>query len=154
MEASTLLMFQPPGWRPSGPQRRLRDDRRSDHPGDPSPAAHGIAIISLHNHLPYESPRLSYMHFWGTGNATTLAQGLRAGPCPTTRLRKAARSKLWRGDRDARHRVKWLPAGHPLVLAAELVAMADVKAGRRPPLAARSGLYIGGATWTIRGRKG
>jgi hypothetical protein len=40
--------------------------------------AHGITIISLHNHLLYESPRLFYMHFWATGEATTLAQGLRA----------------------------------------------------------------------------
>jgi hypothetical protein len=36
----------------------------------------------------------------------------------TTRLRKATRSKLWRGDRDARHRVKWyllvIPSSWPL----------------------------------------
>jgi hypothetical protein len=45
---------------------------------------HGITIISLHNHLLYESPRLFYMHFWATGEATTLAQGLRAALNATT----------------------------------------------------------------------
>jgi uncharacterized protein DUF1259 len=35
--------------------------------------AHGLTIISLHNHLLYESPRLLYIHFWSTGEATTLA---------------------------------------------------------------------------------
>src|SRR4051812_8511341 len=39
--------------------------------------------------------------------------------------------------------------GHSLVLVADLVAGDDVQAGRRPPLAARSGLDIEGATWTI-----
>jgi hypothetical protein len=37
----------------------------------------GIAIVELHNHSLDEQPRLFYMHFWATGDATVLAQGLR-----------------------------------------------------------------------------
>jgi hypothetical protein len=37
----------------------------------------GIAIVELHNHSLDEQPRLFYMHFWATGDATALAQGLR-----------------------------------------------------------------------------
>jgi Domain of Unknown Function (DUF1259) len=78
MEASTLLMFQPLG----GGQAAINGDfAMTAHQVNPviqALQAHGITIISLHNHLLYESPRLFYMHFWATGEATTLAQGLRA----------------------------------------------------------------------------
>jgi hypothetical protein len=84
MEASTLLMFQPLG----GDQAAINGDfaMTADqvNPVIHALQAHGITIISLHNHLLYESPRLFYMHFWGTGGATTLAQGLRAGLDATT----------------------------------------------------------------------
>src|SRR5581483_6474536 len=57
------------------------------------------------------------------------------------------------GDTTATHQTTRLThthsPGHPLDLAADLVAGDDVQAGRRPPLAARSGLDIEGATWTI-----
>lgn len=39
---------------------------------------HGIEVTALHNHLTDEQPRLFFMHFWGNGEAITLAQGLRA----------------------------------------------------------------------------
>jgi hypothetical protein len=39
---------------------------------------HGIDVTALHNHLAGERPRLFFMHFWGNGEATALAQGLRA----------------------------------------------------------------------------
>jgi hypothetical protein len=85
MEASTLLMFQPLG----GDQAAVNGDYAMTadqvNPVIQALQAHGITIISLHNHLVYESPRLFYMHFWGTGPATTLAQGLRAGLDATTR---------------------------------------------------------------------
>jgi hypothetical protein len=78
MEASTLLMFQPLG----GGQAAINGDfaMTADQvtPVIQALQAHGIAIVSVHNHLLYESPRLFYMHFWATGEATTLAQGLRA----------------------------------------------------------------------------
>ncbi|HYZ37920.1 MAG TPA: DUF1259 domain-containing protein [Pseudonocardiaceae bacterium] len=84
MEASTLLMFQPLG----GGQAAVNGDYAMTadrvNPVIQALQAHSITIISLHNHLLYESPRLFYMHFWGTGEATTLAQGLRAGLDATT----------------------------------------------------------------------
>jgi hypothetical protein len=84
MEASTLLMFQPLG----GGQVAINGDfaMTADqvNPVIQVLQAHGITIISLHNHLLYESPRLFYLHFWGRGEAITLAQGLRAGLDATT----------------------------------------------------------------------
>ncbi|MGH3846809.1 MAG: DUF1259 domain-containing protein [Pseudonocardiaceae bacterium] len=84
MEASTLLMFQPLG----GGQAAINGDYAMTadqvNPVIQALQAHGITIISLHNHLLYESPRLFYLHFWATGPATTLAQGLRAALDTTT----------------------------------------------------------------------
>jgi biotin operon repressor len=84
MEASTLLMFQPLG----GGQAAINGDfaMTADqvNPVIQALQTHGITIISLHNHLLYESPRLFYMHFWAAGDATTLAQGLRAALNATT----------------------------------------------------------------------
>lgn len=79
MEASTLLMFQPLG------------DERVAVNGDFAMTAdqidpviralqdHHIDIVSLHNHLTGEQPTLYCMHFWATGDTTSMAQGLRAG---------------------------------------------------------------------------
>ncbi len=39
---------------------------------------HDIDVTALHNHGLLDTPRLFYMHFWATGDAATLAQGLRA----------------------------------------------------------------------------
>lgn len=38
----------------------------------------GITVVSLHNHMTTVEPRLFFMHFWGEGEATALARGLRA----------------------------------------------------------------------------
>ena len=38
----------------------------------------GIEVASLHNHMLDEEPRLFFMHFWAYGNASTLANGLKA----------------------------------------------------------------------------
>jgi len=38
----------------------------------------GIAVVSLHNHLLTEEPRLFFMHFWANDDAIKLARGLRA----------------------------------------------------------------------------
>ena len=35
-------------------------------------------MTALHNHGLLDTPRLFYMHFWGTGDAALLAQGLKA----------------------------------------------------------------------------
>src|SRR5215467_3439884 len=39
---------------------------------------HCIDVTALHNHGLRDTPRLFYMHFWGTDNAAKLAQGLKA----------------------------------------------------------------------------
>lgn len=39
---------------------------------------HHIQIEALHNHMLDEQPRLFFLHFWGVGEPTTIAQGLQA----------------------------------------------------------------------------
>jgi len=34
-------------------------------------------VVSLHNHMINEHPRIFFLHYWGTGNAQELAHGLR-----------------------------------------------------------------------------
>ena len=38
----------------------------------------GIRIVAIHNHMIGESPRVVFLHFWGTGSTTSLAAGLKA----------------------------------------------------------------------------
>jgi hypothetical protein len=38
---------------------------------------HGFEITALHNHLINESPSVMYLHFWGKGDATMLAQSVK-----------------------------------------------------------------------------
>jgi uncharacterized protein DUF1259 len=38
----------------------------------------GIDVTAIHNHALQDTPRLFYMHFWGTDDAATLARGLKA----------------------------------------------------------------------------
>ena len=38
---------------------------------------HGFEITALHNHLINESPSVMYLHFWGQGDATMLAQSVK-----------------------------------------------------------------------------
>lgn len=40
--------------------------------------AYGIHIVALHNHMIGESPTFYFLHYWGTGPAKDLAQGVRA----------------------------------------------------------------------------
>jgi hypothetical protein len=85
MEASTLLMFQPLGAGQAAINGDYAMTAEQVNPVIQALQAHGITIISLHNHLLHESPRLFYLHYWATGEATTLAQGLRAALDATTR---------------------------------------------------------------------
>ena len=39
---------------------------------------HGIDVTALHNHGLMDTPRLFYMHFWASDDATKLARGLKA----------------------------------------------------------------------------
>jgi hypothetical protein len=37
----------------------------------------GINIVAIHNHMTMENPRIIFLHFWGVGKTTDLAQGLK-----------------------------------------------------------------------------
>lgn len=39
---------------------------------------HGIEVVAVHNHMVHEDPRIVFLHYWGTGSARQLANGLRA----------------------------------------------------------------------------
>jgi len=38
----------------------------------------GIEVVAVHNHMTHEQPRIFFLHYWGVGQATQLAQGLKA----------------------------------------------------------------------------
>lgn len=40
--------------------------------------AHGLSIVSVHNHMLGEDPRIVFLHYWGRGPAEELARGFRA----------------------------------------------------------------------------
>lgn len=49
----------------------------------------GIDVTALHNHMGQEEPRLFFMHFWGNGDAITLARGLKRALASTNVTAKA-----------------------------------------------------------------
>ena len=38
----------------------------------------GIRIVAIHNHMIGETPRVVFLHFWGTGSTSTLAAGIKS----------------------------------------------------------------------------
>lgn len=38
----------------------------------------GIEVVAVHNHMVHETPKIFFLHYWGTGNAVQLAKGLKA----------------------------------------------------------------------------
>jgi hypothetical protein len=38
----------------------------------------GIEVVAVHNHMVHEQPRIFFLHYWGVGNAESLAKGLKA----------------------------------------------------------------------------
>lgn len=38
----------------------------------------GIEVVAIHNHMVEESPKVFFLHYWGTGNAERLANGLKS----------------------------------------------------------------------------
>jgi len=40
--------------------------------------AHGINIVAIHNHMTMENPRIIFLHYWGIGATTDLANALRS----------------------------------------------------------------------------
>ena len=79
MEASTLLMFQPLGGGRAAVNGDFAMTADQVNPVIKALRSRGMTIVELHNHMLYEQPRLFYLHFWKTGDATTLARDLRAG---------------------------------------------------------------------------
>lgn len=78
MEASSLVMFQPVG---NGQSVTSGDLAMTADQLDPTVSAlraNGIQVVSIHNHLLYDQPRLFYLHFWGTGDAVTLARAIKS----------------------------------------------------------------------------
>jgi hypothetical protein len=51
---------------------------------------HDIDVTALHNHGLMDTPRLFYMHFWATGDAAMLAQGLKSALDLTNSAKPAA----------------------------------------------------------------
>ena len=45
--------------------------------------AAGINIVSIHNHMTQEEPRIMFLHYWGVGRTTDLAQGLKTALAAT-----------------------------------------------------------------------
>jgi Domain of Unknown Function (DUF1259) len=61
-------------------------------------AKHGIETTALHNHMLTEEPRLFFMHFWATGDPSTLASGLKAA-LAWTNVEKGPEAAAARGRR-------------------------------------------------------
>ncbi|HEU4556343.1 MAG TPA: DUF1259 domain-containing protein [Longimicrobium sp.] len=78
MGTATVINFQPTG---NGRAAIAGDFVMTADEVDPVIRAlreHGIQVVSLHNHMTDESPRLFFMHFWANDDAAKLARGLRA----------------------------------------------------------------------------
>jgi hypothetical protein len=43
----------------------------------------GIGIVAIHNHMTHEEPRIIFLHFWGTGKAELLANGIKGALAKT-----------------------------------------------------------------------
>lgn len=77
MEASSLLMFQPlaPGQSAINGDLALTPDQVNAAAA--ALRARGIQVLSVHNHLTHEQPRLLYLHYWATGDTGALATSLK-----------------------------------------------------------------------------
>ena len=78
MGTATALNFQPTG----GGRAAINGDfvMTSDEvqPVIAALKANGIQVVTVHNHMLDEEPRLFFMHFWANDDAVKLARGLRA----------------------------------------------------------------------------
>lgn len=86
MGMNTLLNFQIEGKKAaiSGDFMLLSDEV---NPVIKALRSNGIEAASLHNHMLNEDPRLFFLHFWGYGDAVTLAKGLKVA-LDTTNIKK------------------------------------------------------------------
>lgn len=49
----------------------------------------GIEVVAVHNHMVHETPRIFFLHYWGTGNAQQLAKGIKAALNETGKKNRA-----------------------------------------------------------------
>lgn len=50
----------------------------------------GIEVVAVHNHMVHEEPRIFFLHYWGVGQASKLAQGLKNALAQTGKENKEA----------------------------------------------------------------
>jgi hypothetical protein len=50
--------------------------------------SNGVNVTALHNHMLDETPRLFFLHFWGTGSAAKISSAMRAGVDATAAAQK------------------------------------------------------------------
>ena len=53
----------------------------------------GIEIVSIHQHMTGESPRMMFLHYWGAGPPADLARGLRAALDQTATMKAGGHTK-------------------------------------------------------------
>ncbi|MBV9452933.1 MAG: DUF1259 domain-containing protein [Rubrobacter sp.] len=80
MEAagSSALFFQPTSGGKAATNGELLMTADEINPVAQALRDNDIQVVSVHNHLIDEEPRLFFMHFWGNDDAQKLGQGLRA----------------------------------------------------------------------------
>ena len=77
MEAQSMVMFQPLPANQAVANGDLAMTADQVNPVSSVLLQNNIHVVSLHNHMLYEQPRLFYLHYWATGDALTMARGLR-----------------------------------------------------------------------------
>lgn len=53
----------------------------------------GIEVVAVHNHMVHEEPRIFFLHYWGVGPASKLAEGLKKALEQTGKNKNPAQSK-------------------------------------------------------------
>ena len=54
----------------------------------------GIEVVAVHNHMVHEEPRIFFLHYWGVGQASKLAQGLKEALAQTGKENQEAEAAL------------------------------------------------------------
>jgi Domain of Unknown Function (DUF1259) len=78
MGVSTALNFQPTGGGNAAINGDFAMTQDEVEPVIQALRENDIQVVSLHNHMLNEEPRIFFMHFWANDDAQKLAQGLRA----------------------------------------------------------------------------
>jgi hypothetical protein len=78
MGVSTALNFQPTSRGQAAINGDFAMTQEEVEPVIRALRDNGIEVVSLHNHMLNEEPRIFFMHFWANDDAVKLAQGLRA----------------------------------------------------------------------------